>query len=185
MKSEGVSIAYRDLLLGVVGLFTMIIMALSLWVNEPETKNNDGITSPGDFIVSTFWDQGPIDVDLWLTAPGETKPVGFSNLQGVVWNLLRDDRGTDYDLLPMNFENAFSRGKPEGKYSVLVYCFNCSGKVDVIVKIERRDDNRINTVFEDKITLNGKNDWRTVLNFFVDSEGNIYDMNKLQENILK
>lgn len=183
-RSEGVSLAFRDLLLGVIGLFVMIIVALSLWVNEPQEKQ-DNQKPPGDLIVSTFWPEGNIDVDLWLTAPGEAKPVGFSNLQGTVWNLLRDDRGTDNDLLPLNYENAYSRGAPSGNYSIMVYCFNCYSPVDVIVKLEQRQGNSVISIVEKKIHLKGRNDWKTFVNFTINEKGEIKNINYEQKSLLQ
>jgi hypothetical protein len=62
------------------------------------------------------------DVDLWVQAPGDV-PVGYSNKSGLIFNLLRDDLGSQADPTDVNFETSYSRGIPPGEYTVNVHLF--------------------------------------------------------------
>ena len=178
---EDVGIGYRDLLMGVVGLFAMLILAISLWVNDPKQKA-DGQPPPGDLVVSIFWPEGPIDVDLWLDGPGEPNLVGFSNKSGVIWNLLRDDLGISNDIVPLIFENAYSRGSPAGRYTVNLFCFSCSGPVPVKVKVEKKDKSSgiLITIWEGEVVLSGYKDEKTAVSFVLDDDAKVIDLDNVQ-----
>lgn len=178
MNDDAINFAQRDLFLTIIGIFVAIIAVLALMVNEP-TK--DESVPPGSLIVTMFWPEGATDVDLWLMGPGETKPIGFNNKSGKVWNLLRDDLGTTNDVLPLNYENAFSRGAPEGKYSIEVFCYNCSGDVPVSIKLEKSFERSTITIQEEVIVLHFKGDRRTFLNFTIDKNGMVIAMDRVQK----
>lgn len=62
--------------------------------------------------------------------------MGYSNKDGRVFNLLRDDLGHVSDPLGINYENAFSRGAPAGEYTVNVHLYgNRAGVYPVPVTI--------------------------------------------------
>lgn len=178
--NDSASVVFRDMLFGALAA---IIVVLIFLINPPDRKNEAEL--PGNLVVSIFWPEGSIDVDLWLTAPGEPAPVGFSNKDGRVWNLLRDDLGLTADLVPLNFENAYSRGMPVGRYTVNVFCFRCTvGPFDVIVKIERKkEDGSLVIVKEGTITLSYTREEKTFLNFNVNGEGKIVNLNQVQRKL--
>jgi hypothetical protein len=65
----------------------------------------------------------PVDVDLWVVAPGD-QPVGYSAKDGHVFNLVRDDLGTTYASDQENTERACARFIPDGDYAVNVHLYN-------------------------------------------------------------
>lgn len=123
-----------DCLFNTVGALFFLIIALLAQINPPTDPQ---IKPAGNLVASAAWPSGAIDVDLWLGAPGDSG-VGFSRKSGKVWSLLRDDLGTSNDATDLNYETAFTRGLPDGEYSVNVRCYGCAGKVPVPVDVEVR-----------------------------------------------
>jgi hypothetical protein len=136
------NISFRDVLMVYLLGFVFIIWAMLAFLNPP--SNEQFAEPPGNLAVYIEWDEGDIDVDLWVTGPGEPTPVGYSNKSGVLWNLLRDDLGLRPDMTPSNFENAYTRGLIPGEYIINVHCYKCQGEnlpVHVSVEVSvKRDD---------------------------------------------
>ena len=108
------------LLTGFVGVLILIIVLIN-----PPAKNQEFVP-PGTLIVEANWTEGEYDVDLWLSDPsGEV--VSYSNKNGRIWDLLRDDLGTQGDLTPYNREFAVTRGLPNGEYQINVHLFAIYG----------------------------------------------------------
>ena len=85
---------FRDvILLALIGFVAMVIMLLP-HITTAKKKAEEQI-APGNVIVEIHWPADlPVDVDLWVQAPREL-PVGFWNLGGHTFNLLRDDLGSE------------------------------------------------------------------------------------------
>ena len=120
-----------DVLFGFMGILLLFILILIAQINPPTDPQ---ITPPGNMVVSAAWPEGNDDVDLWLAYANQS-PVGYSHKSGNVWSLLRDDLGNAGDNTPLNYESAFTRGLPDGEYTVNVKCFRCVGVVPVFVEI--------------------------------------------------
>lgn len=116
-------ILFRDFLFIVVLLFLAVIVIIIQFINPP--AKDDQAEPPGNVIAHITWPEGNTDVDLWVMGPGEVRPVGYSNSNGLLWNLLRDDLGTSPDATPLNYENAYTRGITAGEYVINVHCFRC------------------------------------------------------------
>ena len=87
---------FRDvLMLALIGFVAMVIMLLPhLSRKKDEAKE---APTPGNVVVELHWpDELPVDVDLWVQAPGDV-PVGFWNQGSRYFNLLRDDLGIEGD----------------------------------------------------------------------------------------
>lgn len=117
------STVFRDVVLLAVLGFVFMVVAMLPYLNPEATK--DETEPPGNVVVTVTWPPGNTDVDTWVTGPGEPLAVGYSNHNGLLWNLLRDDLGTQPDLTGLNFENAYTRGVPAGEYVVNVHCYRC------------------------------------------------------------
>lgn len=134
---------WRDFLFLMVLTFLVLLALLIYYLNPKaeETEKGD-IVPPGNVIVGIVWpDSKNSDVDLWVRAPGDV-PVGWSNLNGVIFNLLRDDLGEAGDAAGINYENAFSRGIVPGEYVINVQWFaDYSGSskmpVTVVVSVKK------------------------------------------------
>ncbi len=135
---------FRDvILLTLVGFVAMVIMLLP---HISRTKKEaDESKAPGNVIVEMHWPNNlPLDVDLWVKAPG-VGPVGFWNQGNQVFNLLRDDLGGEGDATDQNYEVSYSRGIPAGEYIVNVHMYgplpdNVAVPVTVVVAVKKRRD---------------------------------------------
>jgi hypothetical protein len=118
-------VVFRDVItLALLGFVSLVVVMLP-HINPPEKKQDENkeVSAPGNVIVEARWDDGiDADVDLWVQAPGDV-PVGYSNLGGRVFNLLRDDIGFRNDASNLNYENAFSRDIPAGEYTVNLHMY--------------------------------------------------------------
>ena len=75
-------------------------------------------------IFELFWDPNlDADIDLWVKGPNDGS-VGYSKPSGLVFNLLRDDRGLVGDHTPLNYEISFTRGIIPGEYQANVHLSN-------------------------------------------------------------
>lgn len=168
------SIISKDVLLNML----MGLMALVMLSNfEIPKEKKEELTPPGNVIATITWEQGPHDVDLWLEAPGEKKPVGYSNKDGGIWNLLRDDLGiSTSDITGMNYENAFSRGTPEGEYVVNLHAYNVKKfplQVNVEVIVNKLTGGSTTKVFSQTLTLDKAGEEITAVRFKLDKNGNL------------
>jgi hypothetical protein len=120
-----------NMLLGLTALVVLVLAQIN-----PIAKNNpDSTKPPGDLMVCISW-QGANDVDLWGTAPGQTKAVGYSNKNGEVLDLVRDDLGKDALTRP-RLECEFARGLPDGRYVFNIHGFALTDP-EVLVHAEIR-----------------------------------------------
>jgi hypothetical protein len=175
MASQTTGIVFRDFsLLMVLGFVAMVVWLLP-HINPPASSSD--AEPPGNVIVAITWPAGDTDIDIWVTGPGELKPVGYSNKGGVLFNLLRDDLGDRPDATPLNYENAYSRGVVAGEYIVNVHCYRCPivpQTVHVEVSINdgqsRKGTKPVATTSLD-LTSNGQE--KTALRFKLDASGKI------------
>lgn len=152
--------------------FTLVLMALiMIIINQvnPKAKRDESLPPPGTIAVLACWPPGPIDVDVWVSGPKDTKPVGYSRKSGLVWSLLRDDMGIVNDDSPINCESAFARSTPAGEYTVNVHGYSIPGP-SVAVHVEVA----LNGAFLTKadMELRPKQE-RTVIRFKLDGQGKL------------
>lgn len=118
VPNRALDIVWRDMLF----ILLMVFLMLAILVNPPNSGAE--IESPGVLVVEIRWpDKLPVDVDLWVKAPGD-EPVGYNNRAGEVFNLLRDDLGMLRDQTDHNYEYSFARSTPDGEYIVTVHLYN-------------------------------------------------------------
>jgi hypothetical protein len=168
---------FRDvIMLALLGFVTIVILILPHL--NPPGQTEAGALPPGNLVVSARWpDLIDADVDLWVQAPGD-RPVGYSNLGGRVFNLLRDDLGKKQDLDGANFEVAYSRGLPPGEYTINLHLYRdrtgslpLSVIVEVSLKNSRDTPVRRILVREAKLTRVGEE--ITVVRFTLDATGQL------------
>jgi len=142
---DGTDTVFRDVIMLALAGFVMLVLLLLPHLNPPTKKSDDSV--PGNVVVEIRWpDNMPADVDLWVQAPGD-RPVGYSNASGSVFNLLRDDLGSDSDLSGVNMEQAYSRGAPDGEYTVNLHLFRSNAAkppipVDVLVWVRTQSGHK-------------------------------------------
>ena len=131
--SEGDTV-FRDMTMLALSGFIIIVLLLLPWLN---IKAQDEATKEpaGSVIVEAFWpDERDVDVDLWVKAPSDAA-VGYSNMNGYYFNLLRDDRGNLFDRTPINYEISYTRGIAAGDYQANIHLYQTDGGAPIEVKI--------------------------------------------------
>jgi hypothetical protein len=162
------------MMLLMLGFVCMIVFLLP-HVNPP--KENDKAEPPGNVIVAITWPEGDIDIDMWITGPGEKAPVGYSNKSGVLFNLLRDDLGRSYDPNPLNYENAYSRGIVAGEYIVNLHAYRgVAAPIKIHVEISLntgKPGKGMTPVATTSVTLATNGQEKTALRFRLDKDGKL------------
>ncbi len=178
---------FRDVIFLALAGFVAIVLLLLPHLNPP-AKAEEEAPSPGNVIVEIRWpDEINADVDLWVQAPGDV-PVGYSNKGGTVFNLLRDDLGLHADFSQMNYEISYSRGIPEGEYTVNLHLYrDLSGKlpinVSVVVSVKPSPEQAAKQVLATKLSLRIEGEEITAFRFSLDDKarivsGSVHDLPK-------
>ena len=165
---------FRDvILLALIGFVAMVLMLLP-HITSAKKKAEEQI-APGNVIVEIHWPSDlPVDVDLWVQAPREM-PVGFWNLGGHTFNLLRDDLGSEGDATDENYEISYSRGIPPGEYIVNVHMYgppppNTAVPVNVVVSVKQGlEDTR--QILKTVVELSRHNQEETAFRFRLTADG--------------
>jgi hypothetical protein len=174
---ESGATVFRDVIMLALAGFVMIVMLLLPHIN-PRAAEEQETKSPGNVIVELRWpDHIDADVDLWVEGPGDN-PVGYSNKDGAVFNLLRDDLGRDSDLTNLNYEFSYSRGVPAGEYTVNVHLYRNSGHhyplpVTIAVSVKGSEGSSSNRLLNTKLDLLREGQETTVFRFQLDDHGDL------------
>ena len=189
---EQVKTTLNDILFIFNLALVIIVFALIFHINPPSKKDEAVIKSPGQIIAEIRWfpDDLNCDVDLWVQSPHGI-PVGYSNLKGRVWNLLRDDLGAgSNDYLGLNYEHAFSRGIMPGDYVVNIHMYGPlpSGTeipVRVVVAV-REKYGTTRQLLQTTIKLRYRNQEETAYRFRLTSEGELVEgsVSTLRRNLI-
>ena len=167
---------FRDvILLTLIGFVAMVIMLLP-HISRSKQEAADS-RAPGNVIVEMHWPSNlPVDVDLWVKAPG-VGPVGFWNQGNEVFNLLRDDLGAEGDATDENFEVSYSRGIPAGEYIVNVHMYGAlpdkvTVPVTVVVSVRKRLEDT-QQILKTLVRLTYHNQEETAFRFKLTGDGDL------------
>ena len=167
---------FRDvLMLALIGFVAMVIVILP-HISESKQKDDEH-RSPGNIVVEIHWpDDLPVDVDLWVQGPNDV-PVGFFNQNSELFNLLRDDLGTEGDATELNYEVSYSRGIKAGEYIVNVHMYGPvpSGivvPVTVVVSVRQKYDT-LRQILTTNIDLERRNQEETAFRFSLTGTGEL------------
>jgi hypothetical protein len=172
---RALNVVFRDFALLLAAMLVILVWVMLPHLHEPTKAQNAEIDAPGSILVHAIWPNGNDDIDLWLTSPDDSQPVYFSNKNGVLWDLLRDDMGLPPDESPINFENAFTRGIKPGEYIVNVHCYRCpEAPFDVDVVVSYRDphveDASLVVIMQTKVRMMRDKQERTAVRFTVNDD---------------
>ena len=169
---------FRDvILLALIGFVAMVIMLLPHIT--PKQEESEDQKAPGNVVVEMHWPNDmPYDVDLWVQAPREI-PVGFWNMGGHTFNLLRDDLGGEGDATNENYEISYSRGIPSGEYIVNVHMYGplplgVTLPVNVVVSVKQKWDD-LRQILETTINLTRRNQEETAYRFRLTADGELVE----------
>lgn len=170
---------FRAYSLIVVAMFAILVAIMIANLNPKADSGKGEAKAAGDIIAHIVWPNGDTDVDLWMFGPDEPGPVGYSNKAGIIWNLLRDDRGVLPDATPINYEDGFTRGIVPGEYIINIQCFRCANAnfpmtVDMAVsKRNRHSNDSIENIVVTKIVLKADGQEKTGVRFVIDENGDV------------
>lgn len=177
-EDDSTGTVFRDvILLALIGFVAMVIMLLPHI--KPTQQKDQEHKAPGNMIVEVHWPtEMPYDVDLWVKAP-EEHPVGFWNLGGQTFNLLRDDLGHEGDATKENYEITYSRGVPEGEYVVNVHMYGPlpAGTVipvNVVVSV-KKPGQETRQILKSVVELRRHNQEETAFRFSIDKNADLVD----------
>ena len=131
---------------------------------------------PGNVIIEIRWpDEIDADVDLWVEAPGDA-PVGYSNKDGLIFNLLRDDLGYRGDVTEDNYEISYSRGIAAGEYTVNVHLYGNSSRVyplpvTVVASVKTAPGRSTRPIVKTRVFLQREGEEITAFRFKLDADG--------------
>lgn len=178
LEEDSWGTVFRDvILLALIGFVAMVIMLLPHI--RPVKTETDEHKAPGNVIVEMHWPPNmPFDVDLWVQAPDEL-PVGFWNLGGHTFNLLRDDLGIEGDATERNYEVSYSRGIPAGEYIVNAHMYGPLPKgvtipVNVVVSVKRKYEDT-EQILDTTVELERHGQEETAFRFRLTSEGELVE----------
>ena len=180
---------FRDVTLLALSGFVAIVLLLLPWLN---LKTRDELVQEpvGSIIFELFWDPNlDADIDLWVKGPNDGA-VGYSKPSGLVFNLLRDDRGLAGDHTPLNYEISFTRGIIPGEYQANVHLFKhdkARSKIEALVtaSLVTPDRNYRKQILEKRVYLKKENSEKTVLRFKLDNNFKVVNgsVNSLRKNL--
>ncbi len=186
---------FRDVIFILMITFIILFLIAVMHINPIAKPKEEQITPPGNVIVNIFWEDGlNIDVDLWVLGPEDDRPVGYSNRAGGTFNLLRDDLGSTNDITERNFENAYTRGLPEGEYIINVHMFankekekNWPVEVEIVVTVmeTNQDKSSPNEVAVAMIPLARNGEELTAVRFKIDKNHKVIQesINQVQKKL--
>lgn len=167
---------FRDAIF--LALFGFVLIAFILLLHFNPVAKEMAADPPGNVIVEITWPvEMDVDVDLWVKGPG-TKPVGYSNKGGELFNLLRDDLGHKRDHSGINHEIVYSRGIRKGEYIVNLHLYSNYTRqwpVPVNVRVSRKVDSASNIeyILERQVDLVSWSQELTVFRFRLTEQGEL------------
>jgi hypothetical protein len=175
-------IAFRDVVMGMMGLLAAIVIILLLQPKNPDMAADEAERARGNIRVEVSWpDDMNVDIDTWGKAPN-LPAVGYSNKNGVVLSLVRDDLGNFADISGRNYEVMFSRGIPQGEWVFNIHWFsNTAGvrsvPVTVLITLTKDDSTgskeRPQQIVATNLTIRNIGQEMTVVRFKTDRDGNL------------
>ena len=181
---------FRDVTLLALSGFVAIVLLLLPWLNL-KTKSEVIKEPVGSVIIELFWnDDIDADLDLWVKGPNDG-PVGYSKPSGLVFNLLRDDRGLTGDYTPLNYEISFTRGIVAGEYQANVHLFRHNknkSKIQAMISasLVTPDRNYRKQILEKTVLLSKEGKEKTVLRFKLDNNFKLVSgsVNSLRKSLI-
>ena len=181
---------FRDVTLLALSGFVAIVLLLLPWLNL-KTKQELIKEPVGSVIIELFWPKDiDADLDLWVKGPNDGA-VGYSNPSGLIFNLLRDDRGMTGDYTPLNYEISFTRGISPGEYQANVHLFKHDAnrskiQATISASLVTPDRDYRKQILEKSIYLTKQGKEKTVLRFKLDNNFKLVSgsVNSLRKSLI-
>ena len=167
---------FRDMTMLALSGFVIIVLLLLPWLNI--VAQDEATKEPsGSVIVEVIWpDDRNVDVDLWVKSPDDAA-VGYSNMAGYYFNLLRDDRGNAFDTTPINYEISYTRGIAAGEYQANLHLYATDNgppiNAKVIVSVVEPDQRARTAIIKKDVVLKKYNEELTVARWTLTNKGKL------------
>lgn len=188
---------FKDFLFNLLLVFIVLLALLLMLPKEPSKAEQD-ITTKAEFVIQMEWDSNRnIDVDLWVKDPmGDT--IYFSRKKGKNVSLELDDLGDSSDkvfkldgsseVIKINEEVVSIRGINPGEYTVNAHIYNkfndgISSLEPLAVRVKVLKLNPFRKVFEGERIFTDRGEEQTFINFFVNEDGYVMEINEEQKEI--
>ena len=181
---------FRDMTMLALSGFIIIVLLLLPWLNI-EAQDEATKEPTGSVIVEVLWpDDRNVDVDLWVKSPDDAA-VGYSNMAGYYFNLLRDDRGNQFDTTPINYEISYTRGIAAGEYqaNLHLYATDNQGPVNAqaVVSVVEPDQKARTAIIKKNVVLKKFNQEITVARWTLNNKGKLKQnsVHSLKKSLLR
>lgn len=191
MKLRNIYQLGMDFSLGLTAVLLGVLILLLVFINKAEKSESEdipGLNPQGSLVVELFWNDAlNMDVDLWVRSSWDNIPVGYSNLGGGIFNLLRDDRGSVSDISGRNMEVAYTRGMPEGEVVINAHMFavrdvELPTMVTLVVSVQDPTTKKYNQLFKVNGTFTFAGQELTLARFNIkDSKVDVPSFNTIPE----
>ena len=177
----------------IIQALTYLFVLAVLFMNPVSKK---GIIDPkAEYIITVSWpDWDPNDIDTYVEDPLGNL-INFTNREAGLVHLDRDDRGMLNDTLtingrviqnPLNQEVTTIRGIVPGEYIVNVHYYATENNKPVPVTIRLDKVNpTLEVLFYDTVTLQKKDDEKTVVRFTMMADGSVTNFNKIPKGLVE
>ena len=192
-SDDGTFVPFTDILFNaLLGFAVMLFIAFALIKPDDKVGN---INVKAEFLITVTWpDNLADDIDTYVRDP-QDNIVWYNTLDRGFLHLDRDDRGEYLDQVmvngetvtfPLNQETVTLRGIIPGEYTVNVYNFlkPSNVPVPVSVKVEKLNPT-VKVIYYQSMNLNGVGDEKTAIRFTLDSEGNVSNLNDIQDSLVE
>lgn len=192
-NDDGTFVPFTDILFNaLLGFSVMLFIAFALIKPDDKVGN---INVKAEVIITVTWpDNLPDDIDIYVRDP-QDNIVWYNTLDRGFLHLDRDDRGEYLDQMmvdgekvtfPLNQETVTVRGIVPGEYTVNVFNFlhPSQAPIPVSVKVEKLNPT-VKVIFYQSLYLSRVGEEQTAIRFTMDSEGEISDLNTLQDSLVE
>lgn len=189
------SIGFTDVLFNLLVGFVFLFVIAFILINPP-VKKSDAPKKAEYLLVLEWHPDSKDDVDLWVRDPSGIT-VSYVNREGGLMNLEKDDLGSTNDqwrkpdgtivTIPLNREVITMRGIEAGRYQVAVHIYSMRQDGDPTQREFNVTLIKINPYGERyKVSRSyiSRGQVFSAFNFELDSDGNIVDIDEMQNNIV-
>lgn len=180
------------ILFKIIQALTFLFVLAAIFMNPVAKK---GIINPkADYLITVSWpDNDPNDIDTYVEDP-QGNILDFTNKEVGLMHLDRDDRGNLNDTIvvegktirnPLNQEVTTIRGIVPGEYVVNVHYYATENHkaVPVSVTVDKINP-ALEVVYYGTVTLQKKDDEKTVVRFTINSDGTVGNINHIPKSLV-
>lgn len=189
--SHDAQTSLNDLLFNMLLLFIAMTALLFMLINVKKKKHD--VENKAEFIITLEWDSKvDDDIDLWLRDPtGHT--VWFQQKTGPVSVLERDDLGYRNDSFEYNGEQitydqnremVTIRKSIEGRYNINIHAYTKRSIEPTKCSVRIEKINPYKLIFIKEFELEGRGDKMTNLNFELDKDGDVINVDEEDIDII-